>query len=81
MIQRYNFFMALCYGIGFGVNNFEKQIVWCAKAASGGHLEAQLTLAIVYEQGAGGVAKDGGKAMNWLPKQVTKEHKKQLYEW
>jgi len=59
----------LCHGMGFGVvSDVEKQIEWCTKAAKGGHLEAQLTLAVLYEKGKGGIAEDKEKALDWYRK-------------
>lgn len=61
-----HFYTALCYGVGFGVlKDLKRHIKWCNKAATIGHLEAQLCLAACYAEGAGGVGKDQKKAFFW----------------
>lgn len=74
------FYMAMCYAVGFGVvYDLEKRIEWfiewCIKAATNGHLEAQVTLGMCYEQGGSGFNKSLEKSLHWYLKAAEADDK------
>lgn len=87
------FYTALCYGIGFGVPiDLKRQVKWCTLAAKNGHVEAQLTLAEIYEHGAGEISIDQKMAHDWYleaakngdkgaQKEVIRYHQKECERW
>lgn len=71
----FQFYTALCYGVGFGVAyDLERQIEWETKAATNGHLEAQLSLATCYDAGCSGVYEDQENAFYWYLKAAEAGH-------
>ena len=75
------FYTALCYGVGFGVlHDLERQIRWCTRAATNGHLEAIITLAACYKIGGCGFRKDEAEAFRWYLMAAEAGDKDSQYE-